>query len=432
MKKAHVTVLILVLLAIAASLMLRQVYVVIDQADKTVGSVDELTAEIGTPGKRLLNGYLGMFFRFKELGNINWLLFPLALWFFITAKKRERFHLALLFVYIGSSLLIGYKGYYNSRYQMTLLPFTVTAILLLMWELLKDYNRYLKTACFMLIGVLALYNIYHYSDNFKFFIDIKTEPEKRHFPDKMLAYLNSPERDTGDTGVFVIDSPILHYYTNRKGHDTRDVNIYHITRMISRKGQGKRTAIFNSFKLSNIKYLLLTKFDLKTHRSKMLEEFVQCESELIRNAHGYCLYRMRDTALDFFGQKEGVAHIPVWQKRKKNPKRMAPLLRRFSYKGTFEFEVKRKKKVGRHMVVRNTAMDKEGRQVMNLGFEMNRRKLDIDIPVGKTVYFAVEAAAVSHVEGAAAQVRLQQPACLGSEPGCGRKGAGQRDSVGER
>src|SRR3989339_662568 len=62
------------------------------QSDAQGGS---FVREIGTNYDLWLNGYLGIFFRFKMFGGLNWLAVPLFIYFLITIKKRKRWEIAM-------------------------------------------------------------------------------------------------------------------------------------------------------------------------------------------------------------------------------------------------------------------------------------------------------------------------------------------------
>lgn len=78
--------------------------------------------EIETPFKLFFNGYIGYWFRFKTLGNFNWLILPVVgacLPGFKTWSNAEKF---FMFVYFMLCLFISFLGFYNYRYGFTLVP----------------------------------------------------------------------------------------------------------------------------------------------------------------------------------------------------------------------------------------------------------------------------------------------------------------------
>ena len=96
---------------------------------------------IGTNKDFWVNGYLGILFRFKHFGVLNWLALPMCFYFFATIKKRERWEIAIALVLILSCVFIAVKGYSNHRYQLTNYPALLTIIILFGWELLSKLGK---------------------------------------------------------------------------------------------------------------------------------------------------------------------------------------------------------------------------------------------------------------------------------------------------
>ncbi len=95
------------------------------------------------------------------LGNINWLVIPLLIWFLVSkrTKKPERWQIALIFVWLMSALFIGFKGYDNFRYQPTLFPFSSAMVLFLLWQFLADKSKTVKILGFSFIALVCLFNV---------------------------------------------------------------------------------------------------------------------------------------------------------------------------------------------------------------------------------------------------------------------------------
>ena len=116
-------------------------YSIQTKIDESVKDVNLIYRRIETPTKFLLNGYLGHFFNFKYLGVLNWLIIPFGIYavfklHFLDTKWKK----ALALSYILILILISVKGYFNSRYQLTLMPITLTMAILFLWLYLKENN----------------------------------------------------------------------------------------------------------------------------------------------------------------------------------------------------------------------------------------------------------------------------------------------------
>lgn len=118
--------------------------------------------EIETPAKMILNGYLGQWFRFKTQGNLNWLVIPFLLKFFITWKSQENWKKGMVVTYLLAFCLIGAKGFFNTRYQITLFPLTLFLVCTFLWDFVnsKTFKPYKVLIYLGLIGLLAFNNFY--------------------------------------------------------------------------------------------------------------------------------------------------------------------------------------------------------------------------------------------------------------------------------
>ncbi|REJ82332.1 MAG: hypothetical protein DWQ44_07815 [Bacteroidetes bacterium] len=190
---------------------------------------------IDTTEREWLNGYLGLFFRFKFLGNINWLLLPLII-LYMSVMKFKKWELAALISWLFIFFLVMSKGYFNMRYQITLLPLTLTMLLYISWKLFDFYKfgneRFLY---FFFLVILLIYN------DVKFFTsgtsktdealahvsgEIKsgtTEHTKNYTlwmnpkPVQMIQYLKNIDPQLPNSGVIVNNLPSYYYYTGKKG-----------------------------------------------------------------------------------------------------------------------------------------------------------------------------------------------------------------------
>ncbi|HLP48341.1 MAG TPA: hypothetical protein VK469_20540, partial [Candidatus Kapabacteria bacterium] len=349
-KKHIIYILISVLVSL---LILFAVYAVIDKDVDTLPAPEkaaEKFKEIETPGKKWLNGFFGIFFRFKYLGNINWMIIPLIIYFFFTVKKPRRWQMALVFAWLLTALFIVIKGYTNFRYQFTLFPFTATVILLLLWEILKDKKTYLKVFCFSFIGFLCAYNIYHYFERYDFFWGMKVNEEKSRFPYQVLDYLNRDNvlRESSKK-VFVMDQPLFFYYTDQKGIDMQSPKAQWAIGHLTRKS-GSREAIFKEFKkILHVEYILVSASHLKFYQTLMLPEFLDCECRLVLKDNGILLYRLREKPLERELQSPRFEMYKLWRPQVKEPGSASPGLIIFGEKGKFAFDYTRERERGREL-----------------------------------------------------------------------------------
>jgi hypothetical protein len=103
------------------------------------GDVNMVYRRIDTPARFILNGFLGALLNFKFSGILTWLVIPASIYlgfkkkYFNTPAKK-----AMVFVFILSTLLIGAKGYFNFRYQLTLYPLGSFFLVIALGIFMKD------------------------------------------------------------------------------------------------------------------------------------------------------------------------------------------------------------------------------------------------------------------------------------------------------
>jgi hypothetical protein len=176
-------------------------------ADKYVG--------IATRKDLWLNGYLGLFFRFEYFGYLTWMMLPILVYFMFTLRGRPKWQLALLLSYACSAIIISYKGYFNSRYAFTLVPFTIVAIVALGWQL-SDKRIYRSIFLILCAGFASL-GFFQEGKTYRgYFEESFKNRYWRLIPDRMISYLNDPS-NASDGAILVLDQPWFFYYTKRKG-----------------------------------------------------------------------------------------------------------------------------------------------------------------------------------------------------------------------
>ena len=241
-----------------------------------------------------LKGYLSLFFNFEHYGNLNWLAIPLFIYFLVTIKKRKRWEMAIVFVFFLSFLALGgSKGRSNPRYIFTLYPFTLGAIFLFGWELIKKKSNYLKIGVSILCGIAIFINFYHFRDNYKFYWRYKVIAVDDYFPHKLIKFINNIE-DLNSESPIMVCSPAFfnrcyYYYSKKKGieYSRSEVNVFH------REGNKEKALDVLKNQL-NIKYIYLGwRFKLP----EMLNSIISNDCDLVYQEKGGYLYRLRERRL---------------------------------------------------------------------------------------------------------------------------------------
>jgi hypothetical protein len=197
------------------------VYFNVTTSYKDIPLSDMENRGIETPLKLWLNGYLGVFFGFKSHSNIVWLL-PLLLVFAWNKIKHINALKYFMAFYIILLLLIAIKGYINGRYQFTLVPLSIIAIVLLINKIFDDVKNQQKLVYFFV--VLSLFNtIYFTSIDYwpKYknrFYDLFNDRKQDKSEDLKLNYITFINTEIPENEwVLVNNLPEFFYYTNHKG-----------------------------------------------------------------------------------------------------------------------------------------------------------------------------------------------------------------------
>lgn len=182
------------------------------QSDARGGS---FVREIGTNFDLWRNGYLGIFFRFKMFGWLNWLAVPLFTYFLITIKKRKRWEIALGLSLCLASIFICLQGYQNFRYQLTLFPVLTPIIFLFGWKILKEKNKKIIGGVVLVCCLMLLGNLYFSKDSYQYYFNSGIghgRPGER-FPYKLIQYIN--EEVDENSVIRELNQPLLYYHTNK-------------------------------------------------------------------------------------------------------------------------------------------------------------------------------------------------------------------------
>lgn len=367
------------------------VYSTIDEKDHTrIRSREDYILEVETPGKTWLNGHLGIFFRFKSLGNVQWLLIPLLAWFLFSKRvKRERWQLATLLAWLGLVVFIGMKGFENARYQLTFIPFNTVMLFYLLWRFLENKKRGLKIIAVFLIGLASVFNVVNYLDNFRFYWNLRVSVAKPHFPYKLVNYLR---RDVALTGVrkkvYVINQPIYYYYLRKRGIDYQSPYMVEPWVLLQQRVNWSGDKAFRLFKnVHFVDYILLSSIQKRFYRSIYLEEFLACDCQLVLEDNNWLLYQLREKSLTETIASEGFKGLEVWNGDKPTVETISPGLVRLFRRGIYRFDVKESN--GRKFLeVRNTRSKGASKRI-HFGYEFNQESMKMEIPEGKYIHFIV-------------------------------------------
>jgi hypothetical protein len=254
--------------------------------------------DIGTREKLILNGYLGQFFRFKLLGNLNWLIFFVFAYLLFNIKKRSRTELVLLAFYVAATMVI-IKGGYNYRYQLTLLPLTLWVIFYYINELTKKpiivkYRLYIFGFLLMISGYNTLKSFQAINPKLGSIKNntISTQTTSKETFDDMVIFINNLPIDSNNK-VLVNNLPEYFYYINKPGAYCwfNDASCY---------GTKGWEVVLNQESMGqladNIKTKLKCKYILSTvtfnNYNTRIKQFLNTNTKLIRQSGDYVLYEI--------------------------------------------------------------------------------------------------------------------------------------------
>lgn len=396
------TAAVVLLLAAFALVLIQQVYNVIDTRDiNQAESREEYIGQVETPQKKWLNGYLGVFFRFNSLGNINWLVIPMLIWFLVTwkSKKRERWQLALVFVWIGITLLVSIKGFANPRYQLTLLPFTSTALLYLLWQLLETRRRNLRVFVFSVVAGLCLFNILHYFEDYRKLWELRVTVQRPYFPNRLIDYIRGAKDINRKSRVFVINQPVFYYHTGKFGKDYMDPGLAQAWVELN-KVKGSREKAFRILrKQHGVRYILISSLHKRFYRRYVLEEFLHNDCRLVLEDNGRLLYRLNPRSLEAEIGSPRHKTFKLWRSKPAAAgiEEVSPFLFRLSRRGIYKFELdsgtKKKARTPNALSIRLVRYKKREKPRIQFGYEFNRKGLTLDLKkyTGYYVNFIVRA-----------------------------------------
>jgi hypothetical protein len=292
------------------------------QAPSADSDINMVYRRIDTPMRFWLNGYLGHFFNFKYLGNLNWLFIPLCYfaWYKLDFFK-DSWKKGVLFAYLLTLTLIAIKGFFNSRYQLTLMPVTFSSMMYFLWLWLKAYNLMnIRHWIFLTLTGLVVFN------NIIGLVFMKQKSTDKHLMSErkgVVYYLNHPSelytklqhksktppypiievlRELpAKNKILVNNLPMLYYYTGKQGvyYWCGDDTYY--------TDKGRRYLVKDrsvdeimNFIVDSLNCTHLLSMDYYNRHDTIFNSFVQtyCEPEVMDNGE-FVLYRINNLSSDY-------------------------------------------------------------------------------------------------------------------------------------
>ncbi|UTW62645.1 hypothetical protein KFE98_00365 [bacterium SCSIO 12741] len=202
------------------------------------GNANLISRNIETAPKLWLNGYLGTITDLSLTGFFGILMAILALLFYKAGQRLKGKAILLAIIYLITSLIVAALGYYNDRYQLTLVPFTLLIVAYLLNRLFVASDRF---RLLMVLGVLTLLNTAfffrfdlweRYASRLSDFQPAKkeepaqTKTEESPVLDSMTTNTTKSVKDIYlyieeelPEGDFLVNNvPAFYVYTSRKGH----------------------------------------------------------------------------------------------------------------------------------------------------------------------------------------------------------------------
>ncbi len=184
--------------------------------------------DLHTHAKRVLNGYLGQFFRFRLLGVLNWLFIPAVTYYLFVDRKFSASSKILLAAVLVCICIVTVYGY-NYRYQLTFVPVILSMALLFIDDLLELWDcARLKLAVYCFLSGLMVINILKYFGSLtaeSVLVSSTVLTSSKNTENwssesssmlKMANFINS--LSTGSTANFLINNlPFFYYYTDKSG-----------------------------------------------------------------------------------------------------------------------------------------------------------------------------------------------------------------------
>ena len=253
------------------------------------GGYDYLSKDIGyykarsieTPAKLWLNGFLGLFFRTRMFGFLNWLMIPILIYFFLTIRKRHLWQRALFFVYILSVIIIGLRGYKNGRYALTLFPVTIVAVVWFAWDFFRQKPTKFR---FLGVGILLLLlacNIGMYYRHYRYRLLYAMQYQKSTNTSRLMDYLKTLDIDE-ENNILVCNVIEFFYFTDIKAIMFRDIHA----------GIDNYEQLYKNLQELKIKYILAADYIHERSQFQNLSDMVTKKTVTVNRAGDLALYEV--------------------------------------------------------------------------------------------------------------------------------------------
>ena len=256
---------------------------------------------IGGLFELIINGYLGQWFRINMFGVLAWIIIPILCYLVLVFRKITQLEKVFVFNYIYFALIISVKGYYNFRYQYTLLPLTIIAIMYSLSKLNVTqpfHNKKINRILWILFFGSILHFVVINGLNVKSYVKrYAVAPCKqpsdfvsRTFnPIGIIEYIKNIELNY-DQNIMSCDSKMLYYYSDKP-------ILYYGTEndcILTKKGAlrlfatSSDTDVLKLLSLNNIAYIVINK------------KYYIINNEMNRFAFKYCRLMFDDDRFAVF------------------------------------------------------------------------------------------------------------------------------------
>jgi hypothetical protein len=190
-------------------------FVIVEKTPLNTANLNLVERRIETPIKLFFNGHFGVFFNLMYVGSVSWIIIPLSIFYFIKNRNNFRFIVPFgIFLFLCISL-IGFKGYFNERYQLTVLLVVLLLISFLLFKIL-DVRNFRFSLLFLVVLSVASFSYYFKTNFYPKFISKTTKNYTSFGSVPLKKDLNIHIRDSLSRFIFVVDNIPKFYYENKR------------------------------------------------------------------------------------------------------------------------------------------------------------------------------------------------------------------------